>query len=102
MTVSSATCRDLLEEIKRQHSERMGVILEQHYVQYCSLLGAYVTAIRDDVITRDRNQLMFDIASFEIGKFIEHQKTHPGQRGREFQLLVDIIHKSIGDKLNVF
>ncbi|EGT44599.1 hypothetical protein CAEBREN_11077 [Caenorhabditis brenneri] len=102
MTVSSATCRPLLEAIKKQITEREDVIYEQHYVQYCSLLGAYVTAIRDDLITRDRNQLMFDIASFEIGKFMSSQKLRSGKKAREFQLLAEIIQKSIGDKLSIF
>ncbi|ULT97697.1 hypothetical protein L3Y34_005492 [Caenorhabditis briggsae] len=101
MTVSTATCRRMFEAIKAQHLEREQAIYEQHYVQYCSLLGAYVSAIRDDVITRDRNPLMFDIASFEIGQFIRKQKNDAEKR-RDFQILADIIHKSIGDKLNVF
>ncbi|UMM30876.1 hypothetical protein L5515_012582 [Caenorhabditis briggsae] len=101
MTVSTATCRRMFEAINAQHLEREQAIYEQHYVQYCSLLGAYVSAIRDDVITRDRNPLMFDIASFEIGQFIRKQKNDAEKR-RDFQILADIIHKSIGDKLNVF
>ncbi|KAF1759306.1 hypothetical protein GCK72_015771 [Caenorhabditis remanei] len=99
MTVTTASCRDLFEGIKRQIVEKLEVICEQYYVQYCTLLGHYVTAIRDNVITRDRNQLMFDIASFEIGKFMETQRSRP-EKQKEFQILVDIIHKSIGDKLN--
>lgn len=101
MTVSTSKLRPLFDGIKKQIVERHTVIQEQHYVQYCSLLGAYVTAIRDDVITRDRNQLLFDIAAFEIGNFVEMQKKSTEKR-REFQILVDIMQKSIGDKLRIF
>lgn len=101
MTVPTAKLRPLFDGIKKQIVERLTVIQEQHYVQYCSLLGVYVTAIRDDVITRDRNQLMFDIAAFEIGNFVEKQKVNQEKR-REFQILVDIIQKSIGGKLRIF
>ncbi|CDH93443.1 RPAP1_N domain-containing protein [Caenorhabditis elegans] len=99
LSTSSQSCRDLLGAIKTQILERETVIYEQHYVQYCSLLGAYVTAIRDDLITRERNQMMFEIAAFEIGKFLEKQKNDTGKQ-KEFQILVEIIRKSIGEKLN--
>ncbi|CAI2350155.1 unnamed protein product [Caenorhabditis sp. 36 PRJEB53466] len=93
--------RDLLEPIKRQISERENVIFEQHYVQHCSLLGAYVSAIRDNVVTRDRNPLMFEIAAFEIGMFLKNPHGNDAEKRREFQLLVEIIRKSIGDKLMI-
>uniref|UniRef100_A0A8R1IAS4 RPAP1_N domain-containing protein n=1 Tax=Caenorhabditis japonica TaxID=281687 RepID=A0A8R1IAS4_CAEJA len=100
MTLSAS--RSLLDAIKLQICEREDVIYEQHYVQYCSLLGAYVTAIRDDLITRDRNPMMFEIAAFEIGKFLEKMQKNPGdsEKNREFQLLVEIVRKSIGNKLS--
>lgn len=43
--------------------------------------------------------MMFEIAAFEIGKFLEKQKNDTGKQ-KEFQILVEIIRKSIGEKLN--
>lgn len=44
---------------------------DKYYAQYATLLGLYARAIRDSVITRERNELVFYIASVELGLFVK-------------------------------
>ncbi|CAI5448590.1 unnamed protein product [Caenorhabditis angaria] len=101
MTISNQNATDILPIIKKQIEENEKLIDEQFYVQYCSLLGAYVGAIRDEIVTKNRNELMWEIASFEIGRFMKRFGQNKGdlEKLRQFELLADIIRKSIGDKL---
>ena len=65
----------ILPEIRRKAEEEAPIFEEQHYTQYVELLGAYAAAIRDEKITRDRNQFMFTIASEELGRFVARHVT---------------------------
>ncbi|CAB3406887.1 unnamed protein product [Caenorhabditis bovis] len=100
MTIKNCHAQDILKMLKAQTVEREQIVLEQHYVQYTSLLGAYVAAIRDETITKERNELMWTIASFEIGRFVARRGQLTTQANqKELDVLVEIIRKSIGDKL---
>lgn len=59
-----------MAEIRRSSQENALKFEDQYYQQYVEILGAYAAAIRDDKITRERNQLMFTIASEELGRFV--------------------------------
>uniref|UniRef100_A0A183EQM3 RUN domain-containing protein n=1 Tax=Gongylonema pulchrum TaxID=637853 RepID=A0A183EQM3_9BILA len=53
---------------------------EKHFSQYSQLLAMYAAAIKNNRILRDRNPLVFEIASCELGLFI---RDHEAGRNHE-------------------
>lgn len=44
---------------------------EIFYERYSQVLAMYAAAIRDEKVTRERNPVVFSIASGEIGEFVK-------------------------------
>ncbi|VDN52552.1 unnamed protein product, partial [Dracunculus medinensis] len=86
--------RNFLEYMEADISRSRIEVEDKYYAQYATLLGLYARAIRDSVITRERNELVFYIASVELGLFERKQ-------GKEFQALISMIRKSVNDKLSL-
>ncbi|KAK5974838.1 hypothetical protein GCK32_003215 [Trichostrongylus colubriformis] len=105
MTIKLKDAEQLLSQIRQLSKRQASVLEEQHYVQYSTLLGEYTAAVRDEKVTRDRNPVMFAIASEELGYFVQrHTSQETGkdtERVKEFDALVEIIRGALHEKLNV-
>lgn len=105
MTIKLKDAEEIMEQIRRLSKEQSSVLEESYYVQYTTLLGSYTACIRDEKVTRERNPLMFAIAAEELGHFVlRHSVQESGldpERVKEFDVLVDIIRKSLHGKLDL-
>ncbi|CAI4227135.1 unnamed protein product [Auanema sp. JU1783] len=102
ITASVEGSEKIMDAITSLRGTQWEVFESQHYVTYCSLLGAYTTSLRDKKVTRERNPLMFKIASEELGEFVKrHSKNDQtvGEKPKEFDCLVEIIVNSLKDVL---
>lgn len=105
MTIKMTDAADIMEHIRLLSSEQASELEEQHYVRYTSLLGAYAASIRDGKVTRDRNPVMFAIASEELGRFVlrhSHQDLcRDKSKAKEFDVLVEIIRGTLQGTLQL-
>ncbi|KAJ1347432.1 hypothetical protein KIN20_002482 [Parelaphostrongylus tenuis] len=105
MTIKMSDAADIMKHIRLLSSEQAPELEEQHYVQYTSLLGVYAASIRDGKVTRDRNPVMFAIASEELGRFVlrhSHQDSCGDEsKAKEFDVLVEIIRGTLQGKLQL-
>ncbi|CAD6192785.1 unnamed protein product [Caenorhabditis auriculariae] len=106
VTVDTAAMKTVYEIIKTRSVEAEREIDEQHYVQYTALLSAYAAAIRDQIVTRDRNGLMFEIAAFELGNYVSRHSRLPeaGQepeKRKHIDIFIEVVRKTLQGKLNI-
>ncbi|PAV63420.1 hypothetical protein WR25_08385 [Diploscapter pachys] len=92
LTATTDQASDLLQEICKQSCDRVESSEEQYYVQYFQLLSFYAIALKDEKVTKSRNELMFDLASAELNAFIDRHKTGQHEENTEkFNLMRQIV-----------
>ncbi|GMT23518.1 hypothetical protein PFISCL1PPCAC_14815, partial [Pristionchus fissidentatus] len=95
----------LISGAKCRSSESSTELEDALFVPYAQLLGCYLAGLRDDAVIRGRNEALFDLASNELGRFVErHTKggeRHPDpNRAKEFDALVEIIRRTMSAKIS--
>uniref|UniRef100_A0A915E7K7 RNA polymerase II-associated protein 1 N-terminal domain-containing protein n=1 Tax=Ditylenchus dipsaci TaxID=166011 RepID=A0A915E7K7_9BILA len=102
--------KSIMEHIKERRQDVHVEVEEQCYQYYTQLLAMYAAAIRDEVVTSERNPIPFAIASEELGEFVKRHSSNMLQKGqrdgddkavKELDLLVDIIRRTVAGKLNL-
>ncbi|KAI1726246.1 RNA polymerase II-associated protein 1 [Ditylenchus destructor] len=108
MTLQKSSAGFILRHIKMRRSEIVKDIEEQCYESYTQLLAMYAAAIRDEIVTVDRNPVPFAIASEELGEFVKrHTKNKnatPSQseeRLKGIDLLVDMVRVAVAGKISI-
>uniref|UniRef100_A0A0N5AKL2 RPAP1_N domain-containing protein n=1 Tax=Syphacia muris TaxID=451379 RepID=A0A0N5AKL2_9BILA len=98
----------ILVHLKASRNDDVELLESEFYVQYSQLLAIYAKSIREELVTRQRNPLMFKIASTELGFFINRHEQriktlNDGHRERlkEFDLLVDMFRHALAGKLEL-
>ncbi|VDP11607.1 unnamed protein product [Onchocerca flexuosa] len=75
MVVKKDSGAFLLNLMAARRMNEDGVIEMKYFSQFEKLLRTYAEAIRDNIIMKNRNQLLYEIASSELGYFIQLRMT---------------------------
>jgi hypothetical protein len=105
MTLSKSAAKPLLDHILEWRKRFIVDVEMQYYQQYSQVLAMYAAAVRDERITPDRNPVPFAIAASELGEFVKRHTAHMDssnsqERVKEFDVLVEIIRKTVQGKLS--
>ncbi|GMR47581.1 hypothetical protein PMAYCL1PPCAC_17776 [Pristionchus mayeri] len=95
----------LLAGAKSRSEESVHEMEDALFVPYAQQLGCYLAALRDDVVMRGRNEALFELASNELGRFVQRhtegtERNPDPNRAKEFDVLVDIIRKTMASKIS--